>query len=60
MVGVKDERYGEVVCAFVIRRDGKTENGEEKEKDKDAEGIKHWVRERLSRHLGKLLRVQNA
>ena len=43
VVGVPDERYGEVVAAFVIPVVGRTIEAEE---------IKRWVRERLSHHLG--------
>ncbi|MCJ1443326.1 MAG: hypothetical protein MMC23_003824 [Stictis urceolatum] len=43
VVGVKDERYGEVVAAFVIRG-GKGEGVK-------AEEVREWVRGRLSRHL---------
>jgi len=44
VVGLPDERYGEVVAAFVVRRKG--------EEDKLSEvHIQSWVRERLSHHL---------
>jgi acyl-CoA synthetase (AMP-forming)/AMP-acid ligase II len=48
VVGVPDERYGEVVAAFVIPRDHGPSPITIKE-------IQQWVRERLSSHLGKLL-----
>ena len=44
VVGLPDERYGEVVAAFVVRK-----NGEEK-KLSEAH-VQSWVRERLSHHL---------
>jgi acyl-CoA synthetase (AMP-forming)/AMP-acid ligase II len=46
VVGVPDERYGEVVAAFVVPRDegGNTITVQE---------IKDWVRKRLSHHRGK-------
>jgi hypothetical protein len=46
VVGVPDERYGEVVAAFVVPRDegGNTITVQE---------IKDWVRDKLSHHLGK-------
>lgn len=47
VVGVPDERYGEVVGAFVIAR----EHGTAVTK----EDIQQWVREKLSNHLGKCL-----
>lgn len=53
-MGVPDERYGEVVAAFVIPR----EQSQKKKKKEDTpaadeDGIKGWVREKLSNHLGK-------
>jgi len=47
VVGLPDERYGEVVAAFVVRRDG-GDGGI------GAEDVRRWVRERLSNHLGEL------
>lgn len=44
MVGLPDERYGEVVAAFVVRRKGEEEMLSEAH-------IQSWVRERLSHHL---------
>src|SRR5690349_9071092 len=46
VVGVPDERYGEVVAAFVVPR-------EEGGKKISVQEIKDWVRENLSHHLGK-------
>lgn len=44
VVGLPDERYGEVVAAFVVRQsDGHV----------TADEIRSWVREKLSHHLGK-------
>lgn len=45
VVGLPDERYGECVAAFVVRKEG-AELGEE--------DVRGWVRERLSSHLGRL------
>ncbi|TKX27290.1 peroxisomal-coenzyme A synthetase-like protein 1 [Elsinoe australis] len=42
VVGVPDERYGEVVGAFVVRR---------AEREVSAKEIREWVREKLSGHL---------
>nr|KMM67833.1 long-chain-fatty-acid-CoA ligase [Coccidioides posadasii RMSCC 3488] len=44
VVGVPDQRYGEVVAAFVVAR----ENGEKRVTPDD---IKSWVRSKLSNHL---------
>lgn len=46
VVGVPDERYGEVVAAFVVAR-------EQASKPPTTEEIQNWVREKLSNHLGK-------
>lgn len=46
IVGVPDERYGEIVAAFVIARERGPESITAKE-------VQQWVRERLSSHLGK-------
>ena len=45
VVGLPDERYGEVVAAFVIPAAGASATQEE---------IRTWVREKLSHHLGML------
>jgi acyl-CoA synthetase (AMP-forming)/AMP-acid ligase II len=45
VVGLPDERYGEIVAAFVVRHDG--EDGVF-----SAEEVRSWVREKLSHHLG--------
>ena len=50
VVGLPDERYGEVVAAFVVRaaasvRAMKAGQTEEEE-------IRNWVRDKLSHHLG--------
>ncbi|GAB7359638.1 hypothetical protein MBLNU230_g6819t2 [Neophaeotheca triangularis] len=42
VVGLPDERYGEVVAAFIVRKEGAVLG---------AEGIREWVREKLSGHL---------
>lgn len=44
VVGLPDERYGEVVAAFVVRRTGKEEMLSEVH-------LQSWVREKLSHHL---------
>jgi acyl-CoA synthetase (AMP-forming)/AMP-acid ligase II len=44
VVGLPDERYGEVVASFVVAREGM-------EKVLEAEEVRSWVRERLSHHL---------
>lgn len=45
VVGLPDERYGEVVAAFIIRAAGTGLSADE---------VKTWVREQLSNHLGKI------
>lgn len=54
VVGLPDERYGEVVAAFVVRAAasvGAMKAGQAVEEDEEEE-IKSWVREKLSHHLG--------
>lgn len=46
VVGVPDERYGEVVAAFVVAR-------EQGSNSITTEQIQSWVREKLSNHLGR-------
>ena len=46
VVGLADERYGEVVAAFVVKHEGKSVTANE---------VKIWVREKLSDHLGMLV-----
>lgn len=46
VIGLPDERYGEVVAAFVVRHAG--EDGKV-----TADEVRTWVREKLSHHLGK-------
>lgn len=43
VVGLPDEKYGEVVAAFVVRRPGA---------DLAVDEVRRWVREKLSSHLG--------
>lgn len=43
VVGLTDERYGEVVAAFVVKHEGKSVTTEE---------VRNWVEEKLSHHLG--------
>ena len=45
VVGLADERYGEVVAAFVVKQEGKKVT---------ADDVRKWVRDRLSHHLGTL------
>ncbi|OJD23791.1 hypothetical protein ACJ73_04851 [Blastomyces percursus] len=47
VVGVPDDRYGEVVAAFVVQR-------EEAETKITVDEVKDWVRKKLSHHLGKI------
>jgi acyl-CoA synthetase (AMP-forming)/AMP-acid ligase II len=42
VVGLPDEKYGESVAAFVIKKE---------ESDVTEDGVREWVKERLSRHL---------
>lgn len=49
VVGVPDERYGEVVGAFVVPREQQQGQGEPAV---DEDDIKSFVREKLSSHLG--------
>lgn len=51
VVGIPDDRYGEVVAAFVIPASTTITNAGETLNEED---IKAWVRERLSHHLGEL------
>lgn len=44
VTGLPDERYGEVVAAFVVKHDGEEVTAEE---------VRSWVREKLSHHLGR-------
>ena len=48
VVGVPDERYGEVVAAFVVRHDG---HDGLQQPMMNAEDARAWVAENLSRHL---------
>lgn len=47
VAGLPDERYGEVVAAFVVTHEGE-------EGRVTADEIRDWVRKRLSHHLGRL------
>lgn len=49
VVGVPDEKYGEVVGAFIITKDA------DKSKAPSEDEIRNWVREKLSNHLGMYL-----
>jgi acyl-CoA synthetase (AMP-forming)/AMP-acid ligase II len=50
VVGLPDERYGEVVAAFIVKQD---------EGDVKADEIRSWVREKLSHHLGRSRQVHD-
>lgn len=50
VIGIPDEKYGEVVGAFVITRET------DKTKTPSEDDIRQYVREKLSNHLGKLPR----
>lgn len=62
IVGVPDERYGEVVAAFVVTiADDALQHGHEPGTTAATQGVtvtsekvREWVRERLSNHLGML------
>ncbi|KAL8880411.1 MAG: hypothetical protein Q9192_008026, partial [Flavoplaca navasiana] len=59
VVGLSDDRYGEVVTAFVVRNAGVAGSGKDGEdegagKDKMEQEIRSWVKEKLSHHLGEL------
>ena len=45
VVGLADERYGEVVAAFVVKQEGQNLTANE---------VRKWVGDKLSRHLGML------
>ncbi|CAN9453823.1 unnamed protein product [Alternaria alternata] len=51
VVGLPDERYGEIVAAFVVRHAGDEGNV-------TADEVRSWVREKLSHHLGKSMYAQ--
>ncbi|CAN9421577.1 unnamed protein product [Alternaria sp. RS040] len=51
VVGLPDERYGEIVAAFVVRHGGDEGNV-------TADEVRSWVREKLSHHLGKSMYAQ--
>lgn len=53
VVGMPDERYGEVVAAFIVRRQQNTTGGTGLDKTAFAEEVRAWVKNRLSHHLGK-------
>ena len=53
VVGVPDERYGEVVAAFVIPREQQQQQQQNKSTIGEVD-IQEFVREKLSNHLGEL------
>ena len=58
MVGIPDERYGEVVAAFVIRAAaaaatvGGIDSTSSSRAEEEENELREWVREKLSAHLG--------
>lgn len=50
VVGLPDERYGEVVAAFVVRNTGAGAGDDKLEEEE----MRNWVKEKLSHHLGEL------
>ena len=54
VVGLPDERYGEVVAAFVVRAAASVRamKQAETQEEQEEEEIRKWVREKLSHHLG--------
>ena len=61
IVGLRDERYGEIVAAFCVLREEKQSAKMEPIETLNgfyvasAEALQDWVRERLSKHLGKAI-----
>jgi acyl-CoA synthetase (AMP-forming)/AMP-acid ligase II len=51
VVGVPDEKYGEVVGAFVVLAKGNSSGLDEQI---ITEELREWVRQKLSNHLGRL------
>ncbi|KAL8991841.1 MAG: hypothetical protein Q9169_007603 [Polycauliona sp. 2 TL-2023] len=55
IVGLPDERYGEVVAAFVVRNNTATTEKGQREKvtqEEEEVNIRLWVKKKLSHHLG--------
>lgn len=52
VAGVPDEKYGEVVGAFVVLSAQTKSSDQEKQQDILREDLRSWVREKLSSHLG--------
>lgn len=59
VVGVPDEKYGEVVGAFVVLSPGAdtTHKSNDEQQHLLKEDLRLWVREKLSSHLGEFLSV---
>jgi acyl-CoA synthetase (AMP-forming)/AMP-acid ligase II len=59
VVGVPDEKYGEVVGAFVVLSPGTNANRicSEEKKHLLKEDLRSWVRKNLSGHLGEFLSI---
>lgn len=53
VVGMPDERYGEVVVAFVVRRQSQETKETLPDEANLREDLKTWVKQRLSHHLGR-------
>ncbi|RAO68774.1 uncharacterized protein BHQ10_004786 [Talaromyces amestolkiae] len=51
VVGVPDEKYGEIVGAFVVLSPKTKSSDQEKQQDILKEDLRTWVREKLSSHL---------
>lgn len=56
VVGLPDERYGEVVAAFIVTHKSK-DGSDEEHADMTADEVRAWVREKLSSHLGMSLLI---
>lgn len=52
VVGVPDEKYGEVVGAFVVVSPGADVTYKSNDETQLKEDLRSWVREKLSSHLG--------
>lgn len=52
VVGVPDEKYGEVVGAFVVLSPDPKSSDKQKQQGILSEELRTWVREKLSSHLG--------
>jgi acyl-CoA synthetase (AMP-forming)/AMP-acid ligase II len=55
VVGVPDEKYGEVVGAFVVVSPGADMTHKSNDETQLKEDLRSWVREKLSSHLGEFI-----